>query len=270
MPVRPHPTGAWRNLLVVVGLLAPVLPSQQPPPTDAPLSGAARDAFLKDVATRMKAAPAVAASFVQRKHLALFGAPVETRGHILFARPDRLRWEIDTPFRSILIAAGREVAKFEFQGGKRRRLELGRSADLILLVMEQIRGWFAGEFHKGLARYHTTIHAGRAAVKAEGRTPARPAIPARIELRPKDSALAKNLAAIELELGPDRSTVRRVTIREKTGDKTVMEFTPLRRTALAPAYFDLREPKALDPKELQAVPPTSRPTGRAGGQPSTR
>lgn len=216
----------------------------------APLTGKGRDAFLKKVEQRMAKVRTVVARFAQQKHLALFGDVVKTSGCILYARPDQLRWEIRQPFRSILIVAGRDVAKFEFHKGKRRRLELGRSSDIILMVMNQIRGWFRGDFARSMQRYDVRVFA-----PTEKRT-------ARIELRPKDKNLARNLQRIELRFAKTLTSIERVTIFERGSDQTVMDFTKLRdNPVIAKDYFDVRAPREFDPAAFEK--PTSRPRKRA-------
>ena len=156
----------------------------------------------------------VVAAFDQEKHLSLFGDVVRTSGMILYSRPDLLRWEIRKPFRSILIVAGNDVAKFEFRKGTRRRLTLGRSGDVILMVMSQIRSWFRGDFSSSAKSYDVNLYSDS---------------PARITLVPKARSLRKTIRSIELRLSSDLAAVSRVTIHERAGDKTVMHFTPAGR-----------------------------------------
>jgi outer membrane lipoprotein-sorting protein len=228
-----------RRLLIAATLLAnpllqPLLPAQ-----GDPLAGEARQEFMQRVEQSMGGVQTVAAGFVQEKHLSLFGDVVRTEGVILFARPDKLRWEIRSPFRSILLVAGDQVAKFEFHKGERRRLELGRSSDVIRIVMDQIRSWFRGDFEKSSADY---------TVQVFGSTPAR------VVLRPKDPEIGRNLEAIELELEEDLSGVTMVTIRESGGDRTVMRFKRIPGAPeLAAEYFDALEPRDLDPDLLRAI-----------------
>ena len=230
-------------------------PKSKPQPA-APLSGAAQTAFLKLIKSKMSSLKSVVAAFEQTKHISLFGDDVKTHGFILYSRPDLLRWEIQKPFQSILIVAKSDVAKFEFREGERRRLKLGRSADVILLVMDQIRSWFRGDFRRSANHYDLTVFpAGKTA--------------ARIHLRPKNKAMHGTLKAIELELSKSLEGIARVTIRESSGDYTVMKFRPLHQNIDLPQrFFDPQDPSAFNAQRFQtqvkkpAVPPSRRGESR--------
>lgn len=196
---------------------------------DRPLEGKARTAFVEKIRKSMAKVQVVVAAFVQEKHYSIFDGVVKHHGFILYQRPDKLRWEIEKPFRSILIVAGTDVAKFEFRKGKRRKLELGRARDVLLIVMDQIRGWFRGDFAKSEKDYTVEFYS-----KA----------PARIVMRPKSKQLRKTIDSFELLLAKDLDSVTRVTIRENEGDKTVMRFTRSPAlTRLDADYFDVNQPK---------------------------
>ncbi len=202
---------------------------------DEPLAGAARAELIKKIAKSMGKAQTVVAEFEQEKHYSLFDEVVKQQGMILYRRPDRLRWEIQQPFRSILIVAGTEVAKFEFRKGKRKKLKLGRAKDVLLIVMDQIRSWFRGDFKKSDRDYDVDFF---------GQTPAR------IVMRPKSKSLRKAVHSFELVLAKDLASVTQVTIREQGGDKTVMRFTrhPAVNT-LDAEYFDVAKPRDYKPPE---------------------
>ena len=57
------------------------------------LEGAERERFLDQLEQRMSARKTIAAEFEQEKVLSLFDDTLKTRGAILFAAPDKLRWE---------------------------------------------------------------------------------------------------------------------------------------------------------------------------------
>jgi len=204
------------------------------------LSKTAQGTFLKLVKSKMGRLKSVVAAFEQTKHIALFGDDARTRGYILYSRPGLLRWEIQDPFRSILIVAKSDVAKFEFREGKRRRLKLGRSADIILLVMDQIRSWFQGDFDRSAKHYDLRVFAAGAA-------------PARILLSPRDKAMQKTLKAIELRLSESLESIDQVTIRERSGDYTVMKFRPLHQDVDLPRrFFDPQDPSTFSAQSFKA------------------
>jgi len=224
--------------LALLALLAlvPGAPHQDEAPRF--LEGSERERFLDELEARMAARTTVVAEFEQEKVLALFEDPLVTHGAILFAAPDRLRWETRSPFRSILVVAGDDVAKFEFVREEQRKLELGRSKDPLLAVMGQIRGWFLGRFDRRQKTYRMRV----------AREP-RPLI----VLEPAEGGLRKSLGAVEVYLTAELDAVQRVVVRETSGDHTTMTFSEKRRDVAIPAaYFDLAEPAALDLEALLA------------------
>lgn len=230
------------SVLVLLGCLCGIGAAQEskPAPDTRPvfLDGAPRDAFLARVEKQMSAVRSVAASFHQEKKLAIFKDVVRSTGVLAFANPNLLRWEIREPFRSILVVAGREVRKFEFADGQRRPLQLGRGADLLLVVMERIRQLFVGKFD----RNEYTVDAAEKPVPT-------------IRLTPKSGGLGQ-LLSIELRLLPGLDGVETVTIQERSGDSTVMRFTQLARdVTFTEGMFSVTDPAELDPKRLAALPP---------------
>ena len=208
---------------------------------DKPLAGKPRAAFIKKIAKSMAKVQTVVAEFEQEKHYSLFDGVLKQKGMILYRRPDRLRWEIQQPFRSILIVAGTEVAKFEFRKGKRKKLQLGRAKDVLLIVMDQIRGWFRGDFEKSDRDYRVDFF---------------DQTPARIVMRPRSKSLRKAVHSIELVLAKDLASVTQVTIREQGGDKTVMRFTRHKAVKTLDAeYFDVAKPRDYTPKKKPAERP---------------
>ena len=201
------------------------------------LNAADRDAFLDRVSETMNSITAFAAAFDQEKELKVFRDKVKSTGVIVFARPDKLRWEIAEPFRSILIVVGNDAAKFEWVGGKRRALRLGRSKDAIVLVMERIRGWFRGEFKKARKDYTVEVTAGK---------------DPRIVMWPKDKRLRKTLQRLEFWPTRDLKAMRRVIVHEGNGGVTVMKFRDHRHGIQPKArIFDLKDPAEVDLKKLR-------------------
>ena len=224
-----------RPALLLVVLVAP-LGAQEKPHRFAPKKE--REAFLLKMEKKMARVRSFVADFDQEKTLTVFKNPVKSSGVILFSKTGQLRWEIKKPFRSILIVDGTSVAKFEYVGGKRRKLELGRARDAILLAMEQVRSWFKGDFDRKGKQYEVNVVLEPAPL---------------IVLTPRSKAMRKSLGALEFSPSEDLTGMRRVTIREKAG-KTVMIFKNRKDGITPPANaFSLKNPAELDSKKLRAT-----------------
>ena len=211
-----------------VELVAPVL-----------LQGEERERFFTEVEKKMSAIKSVGATFSQEKRLALFKEPLISSGLILVSPPDQLRWEFRKPFRSVLIVSGDRVAKFEHEKDHWRKVKQGRQADAVLIVMDNVRSWFRGEFDPKGGKFEVDV----------ARVP-KPLI----VMRPKDKMLSRTLSAVELTLAADFTHVVRVTIREKSGDKTEMNFTRLKTKDEQPMpteLFDLEKVVEAKLEELE-------------------
>ncbi|MFT7670050.1 MAG: outer membrane lipoprotein-sorting protein [Planctomycetota bacterium] len=206
------------------------------------LKGKLRDRAFFQIEKRMGALSSVVATFEQEKHLALFKEPLLSEGQLLFSVPDHLRWESNKPFRSVLIVSGDQVAKFEKKGPLWRKLKQDRQAELVLIVMDNIRSWFRGEFNQTKGGFWVEI----------AREP-RPMI----VMRPKDKLMARTLDKIELLLSENLTHVERVTISEASGDKTVMKFTQIERAPsldLDQKLFSLSNVIEIYARELESKP----------------
>jgi outer membrane lipoprotein-sorting protein len=193
----------------------------------ATVSAGEREEFLAKLAKTLGQVKAVRADFTQTKKLAVFARPATAHGVLIFERPDRLRWEIRKPFRSILIVNGSKVAKFEWVDGKWRALKLGRAADAILIAIGRLRQWLTGKFDE--KAYEISVKETR------------------LTLKPRDKALQKTIAALELSPTKDLKAMRKVVVRERTGDATEISFSG-HRTGYKPpkGTFSTTAPAPLD------------------------
>ncbi|MHC4451109.1 MAG: outer membrane lipoprotein carrier protein LolA [Planctomycetota bacterium] len=184
----------------------------------------------KRLAAAMKTVRSFRADFEQEKKLKVFKKPVRSSGVLLFERPDRMRWETRTPFRSLLVVNGAKVAKFEWVDGKRRALKLGRGADALLVAMRRLRAWFTGEFDEKTFSVE---------VKEK------PAI--QLILRPKEKALRARIERIEFFPAKDLKSMKRVVIVEAKGDVTTLRFENHKANQPAPKKtFSVTDPAKLD------------------------
>ena len=183
-------------LLLLAGLSAGADEEKKPPP------------LRKRLAKAMQSVRSFRAEFEQEKKLRVFKKPVKSTGVLIFERPDKIRWEMRKPFRSLLIVNGTKVAKFEWVDGKRRAIKLGRGADALLVAMNRLRAWFTGEFDEKTFAIE---------VKEKPETV--------LTLRPKAKALKARIERIEFHPAKDLKSMRRVVIVEASGDVTTMRFS---------------------------------------------
>lgn len=161
---------------------------------------------------------AIRAELVQEKHLPILARPLTSEGSFAFRRPGDLRWEYTRPLQSVLLSREGEIRRYVQQDGK---LVPDSSAQLeaMRLVLGEIGRWLSGRFEESETFRPMLL----------------PGPPARIELTPRDPALARFVTRIELELSPTPGVIDVVRIHEGPKSYTVIRF---RKVELLPTLPD--------------------------------
>jgi outer membrane lipoprotein carrier protein len=156
---------------------------------------------------------AIEASFVQAKHMKILLRPFVSRGKFRFAVPAELRWEFESPLRSLLVLQKGRVERFLWDNG-RYRPDASAKLDALQVVLGEITGWFRGRF-SGSTTFTPTL---------------KPGSPSQIVLTPKQPALARFIQEIVLTLGTTPGVIQKVEIRESATATTILEFVDVKVT----------------------------------------
>jgi outer membrane lipoprotein-sorting protein len=187
---------------------------------------------LEQVSQVMSKADAIVSRFVQERHLSLFDEPLRSEGWLCFQKPGRVRWEISSPYKSILVSDGSGVAQFEWVGEKWKKLDVGL-ADALRNVVAQIGGVMEGRYASNKRDYEVSL-----TNSADGLV---------ITLVPRQAAMRKMMKAIEVHLAPDLKGTRRVVLRENDGDFTDIRFSDQSVGVVFPARtFDRSAPADIE------------------------
>jgi outer membrane lipoprotein-sorting protein len=187
---------------------------------------------LEEIGRALAKAETVFTRFVQERHLSLFTEPLRTEGYLCFQKPGRLRWEITSPYKSILVSDGSGVAQFEWVDEKWKKLDIGL-ADALQNVITQIAGVMEGRYATQKRDYEVSLANG-----SEGPV---------VTLVPRREMMRKVMLAIEVHLAPDLRATRRVVLREKDSDLTDIRFSDQVVGLAFPARtFDRSAPLALE------------------------
>lgn len=172
----------------------------------APASGAPcgspESCFARMVAAQRDVA-AIRARFRQTKTIALLDGPLESEGRFSFARPDRVRWEMEKPEPLLVEVSGGELRVGP--PGEAARVDAGPAVGLF----RDLAGIFTGAGDYTGTRF--TLGAGARGGES-------------FVLTPRDPSLSRVIAAIEIELDAASGGPRRVTISEAGGDRTEIEL----------------------------------------------
>ena len=215
--------GGW--LLSLLLLVSPGVADAQTTNAPAPVS-------LEDIGKAMAKADTVFTRFVQERHLSLFNEPLKSEGWLCFQKPGRIRWEITSPYQSILVSDGSGVAQLERVDEKWKKLDIGL-ADALQNVVSQIGGVMEGRYASNKRDYEVSV-----TNSATGPV---------ITLVPRNEAMRRMMKAIEVHLAPDLKATRRVVLRETGGDDTDIRFSEqVVGAALPPMTFDRNAPLELE------------------------
>jgi len=203
-------------------------PQEEPAEPEQPES---LDDLLKRIEASHKDHTDFSGNFEQRRYLPLFDDTITSSGRFVFKKPDHVRWEYSTPHRSILVVKGETGRKWSAATGRVERFRLADDRGLDAVV-NQLFTWFRGEFTKLKDDYDVTLKSRD---------------PLTLEMKPKNEALRRHIATIEVVLG-DKHDIRSVKLIEPLhpGDDqpgfTLYTFSDARlNTDVKDSEFEIRE-----------------------------
>ena len=217
-------------LLLAPGVLgaAPSEAKHLAPLSSTPLADAAATALMKQLSERMGAVTAFEACFIQEHHLTLYLDVLTANGVCYFQAPDRFRWEILTPYHSIVVFNHDRAAKFEERDGSMVYVKSG-AYDIIRGLMAQMTGWMRGDFTGDREAFTIRVFAGTAGYE--------------LELTPRGQEIKQYIQQIEVYLTKEPLQTARIVIREPEQDYLEITFCDVRENAaLNPELFNLRKP----------------------------
>lgn len=168
-------------------------PEEKPAPKEETL-----DELLARIEKTHKEHKDFQGNFEQEKFLPLFGDKVASSGRFAFKKPDKVRWEYQKPHESILVVTGETGKKWSKATGRTETVKLADDRGLDAVV-KQLFTWFKGEFTKLKDDYEVEIQARK---------------PAKLKLTPKNDAVKKFIAAIEVQFTDGEGQISSVKILE--------------------------------------------------------
>jgi outer membrane lipoprotein-sorting protein len=172
----------------------------------APAAGA--DWSAEQLMRALAAVKSSQAMFVERKHVAILTAPLESRGRLVYRAPDRLEKHTLSPRRESLVLEGDELT-LESPDRKQRRTVRLQDQPVVRAFVESIRSTLAGD----LATLNSFY-----AIRLEGSERQW-----RLTLKPADRQVQELVT--EIRIAGSRDAVASVEFLETSGDRTVMTIT---------------------------------------------
>lgn len=162
----------------------------------------------RSVWAELDAVDTVKARFEQVQHRRILSKPLVSTGTLAFARPAQVRWEMETPVRSVFVMSGSRVSTSMPDFGHSETMDLAASPEATRLV-RGLMVWLGGDLAEVERDYEVAWTSGP---------------PHLAVLTPRDPALEQILKQIELTIGGAPPAVQRVVLHEPSGDRVEITF----------------------------------------------
>lgn len=177
-----------------------------------PSAGAEPDDTLAAIARARASVRTLVAPFTQVRVIGLLATEVKSDGELTLVAPDRLRWELLPPDAITYWVTPEGFAFATPDGGASvGKAAAGRFAavlsDLLVLV--------GGDLGLLRARYDLAV--------------ARSGVVTTLVATPKDPEVRRQVARLEMAMGPELWRVQRIVIEEAGGDRSEITFRDVRR-----------------------------------------
>lgn len=148
------------------------------------------------------------AKFVERKHMAILNAPLESSGTLIYTAPGRLEKHTLAPQQESLVLE-RDRLTLESKSRNQRRTFALHDHPMVWAFVESIRSTLAGDLATLNRFYQVTLDGGEHQW--------------RLTLKPVESDM-QNVVS-EIRIGGSRNRVNTIEIIETQGDRSVMTIT---------------------------------------------
>ncbi len=164
------------------------------------------DEFIDEIQSASSNVSSYSSSFIQEKHLAIFTQPVLFHGNLFVARPNRLRWEFDSPLKSVLIFNDSMGIRCD---EKAQQSQFDLTTDPIMRsVAEQLWLWLGGDYKK-LKTLFTLEKTGEDT----------------LVVSPRKKSVSDYLESVSIKFDINSKQPQTVEILEPGGDLTRITFT---------------------------------------------
>ena len=153
----------------------------------------------------------IAADFVQIRRLADLDMEVRITGRMVSELDGRLRWQVDTPVRSVTVI---DRGKLTHYDGETKKLSVIRQETFpwLRILRDSLADWLSGDRARLTGRFLVSVPRSRT-----------------VRLVPRDREQKKLFGSVELDFAEKEDLVTAVRIEESSGEKLEIRFSQLRR-----------------------------------------
>lgn len=159
----------------------------------------------------------IAADFVQTRRLAGMDMAVRISGSMVCERGGRLRWQVDSPVRSVTVIEPDKLTHFDRETGKLAVVPK-TAFPWLKILRDSLDDWLSGDPKRLEGKFDTAASS-----------------PDTLVLTPRDAEILRLYRRAEIRFAPDGKTVRSVRLEESSGDVLSIEFLRVRPDPVLPA-----------------------------------
>ena len=167
----------------------------------------------------------IRADFIQTRRLTELDMTIEIRGRMVCENSGRLRWQVDSPVRSVTVIGEKRLIHYDAETGKTSKIEQSKFPWLKVL-RDCLTDWISGDPDRLAKRFEL---AGK-----DERT---------LRLTPKEDGLKNLFRSAEIRADAKFTAIETITIEENSGDVLTIRFANVRK-----------DPAGLTEKTWQAAP----------------
>jgi len=145
--------------------------------------------------------------FRQTKRLPILKNPIVSTGRLYFERPGLLRWEYETPTKSLLVVGKQGPQRASWRDGAWQP-DLGAKLEVLQQVLSELGLWMSGRFQESKTFDATLLKQPQPMVR----------------LVPRSGALKGYIERVDVVFGSAPGSVSRIELVEGGGASTTLEF----------------------------------------------
>lgn len=164
---------------------------------------------LQSLQQAMADVVSISADFEQEKKLSLFSRTIKLKGNLQIKFPHFFKWEVDSPIKTIITADGDKIKIWDEETGQTNTTNVNDNP-VVKNIWTQIDSWFMGRYSILAKDYHIKVVAEE---------------PLELSFKPKGKPLSAAVDNITIFFRKDRKYLKKVILKETSGDSTVMIFS---------------------------------------------
>lgn len=207
--------------IIFLALIIPIMAFQPQDDEFVPMKDI--EAFKRNILEVAENTTSIQASFVQQKYLEILSETIESKGEMLFKKPNLLKWSYTDPYEYMIVLNGKEVLIND--DGKVNSFDMSSSkafTEINELIVSTVRGNVLQE-----ERFDIEYFQNNSTYL--------------VKLLPKEAHFKKHIEEINVFFEKNNHMVSRIRLIEAGGDYTLIDFFNKKMNApVAIEEFEIR------------------------------